>query len=221
VDAKRASAFTRLAHAITIAAREKGGNLETNFSLRLTVDKAKSANMPKENIERAIKRGTGELAGEQIEEVLYEGYGPGGVAILIETLTNNRNRTVSEIKRILGAGGGSLGTSGSVSWMFDKKGVIGIPTSALTDERELAIIEAGAQDIQKSDAETTIIAPLEHLGDVKSVVESFDIVPEFAEYDYIPKTPLTPPVLVEHALEKIFTELDNHPDVINYYSNKT
>ena len=220
VDAKRASVFTRLAHAITIAAREKGGNMEMNFSLRLAVEKAKGANMPKENIERAIKRGTGELVGEQIEEVLYEGYGPEGVALMIETLTNNRNRTVSEIKHILSKHGGTLGTAGSVAWMFDKKGVVGVPTKALSDERELALIEAGAEDIQKAGAEATIITSLENLQSIKSAVESFGVIPEFAEYDYIPKTNVTPSESTQENLEKLFGELDEHPDIVNYYSNK-
>ncbi|MBI4272611.1 YebC/PmpR family DNA-binding transcriptional regulator [Candidatus Uhrbacteria bacterium] len=219
VDAKRASAFTRLAHAITIAAREKGGNMEMNFSLRLAAEKARSANMPKENIERAIKRGTGELTGEQIEEVLYEGYGPEGVALMIETLTNNRNRTVSEIKHILSKHGGALGTAGSVLWMFDKKSVIGIPTNALSDERELALIEAGAEDIQKNGEETTIITSLENLKSIKDVVESLGIAPEFAEHDYIPKTNVTPSKTAQENLEKLFGELDDYPDIINYYSN--
>ncbi len=221
VDAKRSSVFTRLAHAITIAAREKGGNMEVNFSLRLAVEKAKAGNMPKENIERAIKRGTGELAGEQIEEVLYEGYGPEGVALMIETLTNNRNRTVSEIKHILSKHGGVLGTAGSVAWMFDKKGVVGLPTEALSDERELALIEAGAEDIQKAGEETTIITSLENLHGIKSVVESFNLTPEFAEYDYIPKTNSTPSKDAQEILEKLFGELDDYPDIVNYYSNKS
>ncbi len=219
-DAKRSSVFTRLAHGITIAAREKGGNIDTNFSLRMAVEKARAANMPKENIERAIKRGTGELAGEQIEEVLYEGYGPEGVALLIETLTNNRNRTVSEIKHILSKYGGSLGTSGSVAWMFAKKGVVGIPANMLSDERELAFIESGADDIQTSDTETTIVAPLENLQRIKSSVESFGITPEFAEYDYVPKTTIALSKTAQENLEKLFIDLNDLPDIVNYYSNR-
>ena len=136
VDAKRASVFTRLAHAITLAAREKGGDSATNFSLRLACEKARDANMPKDNIERAIRRGTGEGGGVQPEEIVYEGYGPGGIAILIHTLTDNRNRTVSELKHILSKHGGNLGSVNSVAWMFERQGVVGISGSP-TEDQEL------------------------------------------------------------------------------------
>lgn len=221
VDAKKASAFTRLAHAITLAAKEKGGSLDTNFSLRLAIEKARGANMPKENIDRAVKRGTGELADEHIEEVVYEGYGPGGVALIIETVTNNRNRTVSELKHILAKNNGGLGTSGSVVWMFEKKGVVGVSANILTDDRELALIEAGAEDIQKNGSEVTIISSLESLPAIKKTVESFGCMPEFAEYDYFAKNPISPSDESVTKLENLFAELDSHSDVINYYSNKT
>ena len=131
-DAKRSSLFTKLARVITVAARDKGGDPEMNFSLRLAIEKAKAANMPKENIERAIKRGTGEIKGEAaIEELIYEGFGPGGIAIIIKCLTDNRSRTAAQMKHILTSHGGSLGSPNSVMWQFEQKGVIRISNEKL------------------------------------------------------------------------------------------
>jgi len=219
VDAKRASVFTRLGNAITIAAREKGGDSETNFSLRLAIEHARTANMPKENIERAIKRGTGDLEGETLEEILYEGFGPEGLMIIIETLTNNRNRTVSELKHLLSSRGGGLGAAGSALWNFDKKGVVGVATDALTEEAELALIEAGAEDIKKDGAESTIICSPENLQSIKTAIESLHIQAAFAEFDYIPKNTVALSDSAQSALEKITDALDDHSDVVNYYTN--
>lgn len=219
VDAKRAANFTRVAHVVTIAAKEKGGDPDTNFSLRLAIEKARAVNMPKENIERAIKRGTGGLEGETLEEILYEGFGPEGLMILIETLTNNRNRTVSEIKHILSSHGGGLGAAGSALWNFEKKGVVGVSTNALTDDTELALIEAGAEDIKKDGAESTIMSSPEHLQSIKSATESFGIQTVFAEIDYIPKNTVSLSEHTQSSLEKLTDALEEHPDVINYYTN--
>jgi len=147
-DAKRGKLFTKLAREITAAARE-GGDPETNFKLRLAVDRARTANMPKDNIERAVKRGTGELKGQELAEVHYEGYGPNGVAMLIQVLTDNRNRTVADVRRVLSKHGGNLGAAGCVAWLFDLKGYITIEVSE-QDAEELALlaIEAGAEDVQ-------------------------------------------------------------------------
>ncbi len=220
VDAKRAVVFTRLAHGITLAAREKGGNPDINFSLRLAIEKAREASMPKENIERAIKRGTGELSGETLEEITYEGFGPGGVALLVETLTNNRNRTVSEIKHILTKHGGSLGAANSVAWMFEKKGVIGVPTSTLSEEAELSLIEAGAQDIQKEGSEATIITEVEDFQNVKSAAEKLGTKTEFAEFDYLPKNTVALSEEGTEKLEKLLEEIEEHTDVLHHYSNR-
>lgn len=220
VDAKRAVVFTRLAHGITLAAREKGGNPDTNFSLRLAIEKAREASMPKENIERAVKRGTGELSGESLEEITYEGFGPGGVALLVETLTNNRNRTVSEIKHILAKHGGSLGAANSVAWMFEKKGVIGIPANALSEETELSLIEAGAQDIQKEGDEVTIITEIENFQNVKSAVEKQGGRAAFAEFDYIPKNTVSLSGEDSEKLTALLEELEGHSDVLHHYSNR-
>jgi YebC/PmpR family DNA-binding regulatory protein len=145
-DAKRGKLYTKLAREITVAAREGGGDPEFNPRLRAAIEKAKKFNMPKENIERAIKRGTGEIAGETYEEITYEGYGPGGVAIIVKCLTDNRNRTASEVRHAFSKYGGNLGTSGCVSWMFERKGIITVSTEKYDEDTVMmAAVEAGAE----------------------------------------------------------------------------
>lgn len=219
VDAKRAGVFTRIANLITIAAREKGGDVETNFSMRLAVEKAKMVNMPKDNIERAIKRGLGTLEGEILEEIRYEGYGPGGCAFIIDVLTNSRNRSSSEIKHLFSKYGGALGAQNSVSWMFEKKGLIGIPNTALPEELELSLIEAGAGDIHMGEDGSTITCEPEDFLRLKAAVEALGIAPAFAEIDYLPKTPFTLNEDVRGAYEKFVEELDERNDVTAHYSN--
>src|SRR3989338_10335351 len=218
VDAKRASVFTRLAHAITLAGGEKGGDSATNFSLRLACEKARDANMPKDNIERAIRRGTGEGGGVQPEEIVYEGYGPGGIAILIHTLTDNRNRTVSELKHILSKHGGNLGSVNSVAWMFERQGVVGI-SGSLTEDQELALIEVGVDDIQTEGRETTLLCGPDRLADVKMCVETLGIPAAFAEFDYRARTTVQVSEQVRQTLDQLFAELDEHDDITDYYSN--
>src|SRR5690625_1591079 len=148
VDAKRSKVFTKLARMITVAAREGGGDPESNFRLRLAIDTARAENMPNENIERAIKRGTGELEGAAYEEFVYEGYGPGGVAVLLEVMTDNRNRTASDVRHLFSRNGGNLGESGCVNWMFEAKGVVVVYAEAEDEETlMLEAIEAGADDV--------------------------------------------------------------------------
>jgi YebC/PmpR family DNA-binding regulatory protein len=219
-DAKRAAIFTRFANAITIAAREKGGNPDINFSLRLAIDKAKDVNMPKENIDRAIKRGTGELAGEHIEEMFYEGFGPSGIALLIEVTTDNKNRSVSDIKHALTKYDGNLGSANSVRWMFNYRGILGIPAQALNDNLELSLIEHGILDIKKEEDEATIITLPEDLQKIKNFLETHTIHSVFAEFDYLPQNPLT--ISDQHTrekIEKLFSELEDIPDVTHVYSN--
>src|SRR6266513_2945 len=152
VDARRGKLFTKLARAITVAAKEGGGDVEGNPALALAVQKARDASMPKDNIERAIAKGTGEgVDADQIEAVLYEGYGPGGVALLIEALTDNRNRTGADVRHILSKHGGNLGEPGSVSYLFDKRGVIVVDTSRYDEDDLIAAIDAGAEDISRDD----------------------------------------------------------------------
>ncbi len=217
-DAKRAASFTRVANMITIAAREKGGDVATNFSLRLAIEKAKAVNMPKDNIDRAIKRGTGELEGARLEEITYEGFGPGGVALIIFTLTDNRNRTVADLKHILSKHGGNLGSAGSVLWMFEKIGTIGI-AGALGDEQELALIEAGADDIRIDGDEVTIFTQPENLQNVKEVVEQFNKTIAFAEFSYRAKNEVSLAQSDQDALERLLSALDEMNDVTDYATN--
>lgn len=167
LDAKRGKIFTKLIKELTIAAREGGGDPAGNPRLRLAIDNAKAVNMPADNIERAIKKATGELEGVNYVELMYEGYAPGGVAILVEVATDNKNRTVAEVRHIFSKNGGSMGESGSVAWMFDRKGVITMPTQGKTEDEILEIIlDAGADDL------TTI----EDIFEIKTAMETFEPV---------------------------------------------
>ena len=168
-DAKRGHAFTKLARQITLAVKEGGADPDSNFKLRLAMDKARDANMPNDNIERAINRGIGGLDGDNYEEMTYEGYGPHGVAILMEILTDNRNRTASEVRHRLSKAGGNLGESGCVAWMFDKKGLIVIEKGSNIDEDELMMValEAGADDIKTEDEVLEIITATDKFTEVR------------------------------------------------------
>jgi YebC/PmpR family DNA-binding regulatory protein len=188
-DARRGQLFTRLAREITIAARDGGGNPEANFSLRLAIDKARAANMPKENIERAIKRGTGELKGEELFEVMYEGYAPNGVALLIHALTDNKNRTIAEIRRVLTRMGGTLADAGAVAWQFERKGYIAIVPDGADPDRVFEIaVEAGADDVIISDNLIEVYASLENFQNVRQALEKAGVQFETAELAMVPKT---------------------------------
>ncbi len=217
-DAKRASQFTRLSHAVTLAAREKGGDPSINFSLRLAIEKARSGNMPKENIERAVKRGTGELEGYHVEEIFYEGYGPGGVACIVKVLTDNKNRSVSEIKHIFIKHGGSLGGAHSVLWMFKKRGSIGIQ-GTLPQDMELKLIELGVCDSEQSDDGILLITLPEHLQCIKEELEKNGIIPEYVELEYHPNTTITVNPETRAMLQKLFAALEDLDDVVDYYTN--
>jgi len=217
-DAKRGALFTKLGNAITIAAKEGGGDIDSNFSLRLAIDKAKSANMPKDNIERAIKRGTGELDdGKKIEDITYEGFGPDGIAFMIEALTDNRNRTSSSMKHILTKYGGSLGGPNSVAWMFNQIGIIRI--NKINEDLELELIDAGATDIKKDEDGVAVFTKPNDLKKVKSFLEQKQINVEYAEIEQIPKDSVNISDEIKEKLEKIFAELDEDGDVNNYYTN--
>jgi YebC/PmpR family DNA-binding regulatory protein len=170
-DAKRGKVFTRLAKEITVAAREGGGDLDMNVRLRLVVDKAKAANMPKDNIDRAIKRGTGELEGGELYEYLYEAYGPHGIGIVIETVTDNKNRAVAELRHVLNKYGGAMAEAGSVVWQFTRKGYIGVAGNPNQDELFLTAADAGAEDIRFEDGTAEIYTELEQLQAVRSVLD--------------------------------------------------
>ncbi|RUM90760.1 MAG: YebC/PmpR family DNA-binding transcriptional regulator [Thermovibrio sp.] len=219
-DAKRGKIFTKLAREITVAAKEGGGDPEKNPRLRAAIEKARKFNMPKENIERAIKRGTGELAGESYEEVTYEGYGPGGVAIIVKCLTDNRNRTAAEVRHAFSKHGGNLGTSGCVSWMFERKGVIIIPAESYDEETVMmAAIEAGAEDVVREDEKFVVYTEPSELETVKEGISNSGIEIEEAKLDLIPTT--TTKVEGETALKvlKLLEVLEDLDDVQEVYSN--
>jgi len=215
-DAKRSNLFTKLSKNISVAARS-GADLDTNFKLRMAVDKAKAYSMPKDNIDRAIKKGSGEADGDQIESYLYEGFGPGGVALIVEVLTDNKNRTVSNLKHIFSKHGGNLGGDGSVQWMFEVKGQIVLAKANLSDEEEMKIIDAGAEDIESSDEKIIVITKLEDLENIKNKLQDFDFEVESSEMTYVPKDKLVPEK--EEQLLNLLDALDDDDDVNNIYTN--
>ena len=221
VDAKRGKAWSKLARMIIVAAKTGGGDPATNLSLRYAIDKAKAANMPKDTIEKAIKKGTGELEGVNFEEVLYEGYGPSGVAIMVEALTDNRNRTTPEIKRVFEKHGGSLGTSGSVAWMFNKKGLITVG-SAETDEDELLEIAlaAGADDMENTGKVFEITCEPGAYEELKKTLTEKEIPMQVTEISMVPQNMV--PVSDAETAKKIIAlmeALEDHDDVQNTFSN--
>lgn len=216
-DIKKGAAFTKLANAVTVAAREGGGDPAMNFKLRLAVDKARSANMPKDNIERAIKRGTGELSGAALETVVYEGFGPGGTALVIEALTDNRNRTAQAVKTLLAKYGGTFAASGSVGWMFTRRGVIHLAKpEGYNEESELSLIELGAEDIIDDADEIIVLCPPETSGDLKErfVREKWAVVS--SDVELWPKTPVVFPEAAEGGkLSNLLQMLEANEDVQN------
>jgi YebC/PmpR family DNA-binding regulatory protein len=221
-DAKRAAIFTKLARNITVAAREGGGDPEMNFKLRLAVDKAKSSNMPKENIERAIKKGTGELKGEALEECLYEGMGPANVQFIVKSFTDNRNRSAANVKHIFNKYEGSFTP---VMWNFKERGVIRINKDEITDknidpeEFELESIEQGAQDIKKEEEGVTIYTETKDLASVKSFLDNKGIKIETADIEYIPSQTKKVEGSEKEKVEKFMEALEDCEDVNDYYNN--
>jgi len=220
VDAKRGQAFTRASREITIAAKEGGGNQEGNFRLRLAMQKAREINMPTDKIQNAIKRGTGELAGEKLEEVRYEGYGPAGVAVMVDALTDNRNRTSASIRHRLSKLGGNLAESNAVGWMFERKGVI-VANAGKNDPEEvgLAAIEAGADDVQVDGKSIEITAPPNAFEKVKSAVESLGVNVENAEITMQPKQTVAVSEDKAAAVLRLMESLEEDDDVQQVYAN--
>jgi YebC/PmpR family DNA-binding regulatory protein len=220
-DAKRAAVFTRLARVITVAAREGGGDPNFNFKLRSAIDQALAANLPKDNVDRAVKKGTGEIASDRIEEVVYEGYGPGGVAVIIEALTDNRNRTSANIKHVFSLHGGNRAGSGAVQWMFERQGVVRLkPGKDADDEAQLALIDAGASDISKDEDGATVVAcPPETLARVREAAEKLGFTVASAGFEWNAKetTAVADPAARE-TLEGMFEALDEDEDVGAIYS---
>jgi YebC/PmpR family DNA-binding regulatory protein len=220
-DAKRGQMFTKLAREITVAARQGGGDPETNFRLRLATQRARSMNMPQENIARAIARATGGPDGAaQLEEVTYEGYGPGGVAIFVEALTDNRNRTVAEVRNVLTRNGGSLGENGSVAWIFDPRGVVvaNLDTND-ADEVTLQAIDAGATDVNLADKTLEIYTNLEDLENVRRAMEAAGLEVETAERTFVPKTMVTLDDQKSTQVVRLIERLEDLDDVQNVSTN--
>jgi len=219
-DSKRGRAFTKLIKEITIAARIGGGDAEANPRLRKAVGDAKALNMPADNIKRAIMKGTGELEGGQLDEVTYEGYGPGGVAMIVQAVTDNRNRTVSEIRHVFAKNGGNMGEAGSVSWMFHKKGYIVIEKSKADEETLMSLaIDAGADDFTSEPSGYEIITAPESFDSVVSAVKAKGIEPITAEISMIPQNYVKVEGKNAQQVVKLMEALDEHDDVQHVYAN--
>lgn len=216
-DKKRAKLFTTIAKEITIAAREGGGDIDFNPRLGLAVDKAKSANMPKDNIERAIKRGTGELEGGQLEENLYEAYGPNGIGILIEVVTDNRNRAIADVRHIVSKNGGNMAESGAVGWQFTRKGYIAITDEVDEDELFLVAAEAGADDVQFGEA-TEIYAELDVFQDVQKALRQSGYRLEEANLIYDPNNTIELSAEETMQVMKFIEAVEELDDVQNVHS---
>jgi YebC/PmpR family DNA-binding regulatory protein len=220
IDAKRGKIFTRLGREIATAARQGGGDPDVNFSLRLAIDRAKAANMPKDNIERAVKRGTGEIKGETLEETTYEAYAPGGVAVLLEVITDNRNRTVAEIKHVLSKTGGSLAEPGSVAWQFEQKGYLTVEASAHDyDEVFLVAAEAGADDVEQGEDMIEVYTPREALQKVEESLRGNDIAVGEARLDWVAQNHVELDPAGTHKVMNVIEQLEDLDDTQNVYSN--
>lgn len=219
-DAKRGKIFTKLIKEITVAARTGGGDPDANARLRKGISDAKAANMPNDTIDRAIKRGSGGLDGVHYDEITYEGYGPGGVAILIETMTDNRNRTVAELRHLLSKNGGNLGESGSVAWMFDKKGYIVVDKAAKSEDELFEIaIEAGADDMQEEGDVFEIYTTTENFEAVSDAVKAAGIEPQVAEVSMVPQNSVALTGADAAQMLKLYDVLEDNDDVQKVYAN--
>ncbi len=223
-DAKKGQAFSKMARLITVATRQGGGNPDANSKLRLAIEQAHFFQMPKENIERAIKRGTGEVAGEKLEEVVFEAFGPGGIAIIIEGITDNKNRALGEIKQILNQNGGKLAGEGSVKWLFERKGAIIINSkiqmsNVKKEDLELTAIEAGAEDIYWHDDLLDVYTKPEDLELVKKKLEQKNIKIESVSLDWAAKEMVEVKENEKETCQKLFEALDENDTVQNIYSS--
>ena len=220
VDKKRGKLFTKLSRAIIVAAQHGGGDPDANLTLRYAIDKARKASMPNDNIDRAVKKGCGETGGDNFEEILYEGYGPAGVAVLCEILTENRNRTAGEVRKIFEVHGGNLGATGCVAWMFDLKSVFTILTSAITEEQLFEVVaDAGAEDIQSDGENFTVTAAPEVLDDVSRALAEADLTPVSAELSRVPQNYVELDSSNAKSVLRLMEALDDNDDVQNVTAN--
>ena len=219
-DARRGKLFTKLIKEITVAARIGGGDVDSNPRLRTAVNEAKAENMPADNIKRAIQRGTGELPGVQYEEIVYEGYGPSGVALILEVATDNRNRTLAEIRHILSKNGGNLGETGCVTWIFSKRGYIVVEKSKASEDALLELVtEAGADDMKEDGDNWEIFCPMENFQQVVDALNKAGITPAVAELSMIPQTQVKVSGKPADQVLRLMDELDEHEDVQHVYAN--
>ena len=219
-DAKRGKIFTKVIKEITVAARIGGGDIDGNPRLRLAVQKAKEVNMPQENVTRAIKKGTGELEGVQYEETSYEGYGPGGVAIFMEVMTDNKNRTVGELRATLGKNGGNMGENGCVAWIFEQKGLIIVKISEKSEEELLELaIDAGGEDMQTVDDYYEITTSVESFEPVRKAIEDAGIKTQSSELTRIPQNTVNVEEKHCKSLLRLMDTLEDHDDIQKVYSN--
>lgn len=219
-DAKRGKIFTKVTKEITTAARIGGGDIDGNARLRKAVDAARAANMPADNVDRAIKKGTGEIEGVVYEEITYEGYGPEGVAVVVECMTENRQRTVADVRHLFSKYNGNLGQDGCVSYMFDKVGLIEIDKSNSTEDQLMEVtLEAGADDIKETDSSFEIVTPMEVFDAVVKAIEDAGIETISAELTRIPQTTVKVEGKSAQTMLKLYTLLEDHDDVQNVYAN--
>ena len=219
-DARRGAIFTKLSREIILAAKQGGGDPAMNFKLRLAVQRAKAQNMPNDNIDRAIAKATGGGADEQLDEIQYEGYGPGGTAIIVSTLTDNRNRTVAEIRHRFSRAGGNLGETGSVGWQFDAKGLITIPVEGKDpDEIALQAIDAGADDVSVDNGSVEVQTEPAALEQVRKALESGGYTIENADFAMVPKVMMELEEKTQHQVLKLLDALEDLEDVQRVYSN--
>jgi YebC/PmpR family DNA-binding regulatory protein len=219
-DAKRGKVFTRIIKELTVAARNGGGDPDTNPRLRTIIAEAKSNNMPSDNIKRAIRRGTGEEPGVSYEEAQYEGYGPGGAAVIVDVLTDNKNRTVGEIRHMLTKYGGNLAETNAVAWMFSKKGYIVVPKSKANEDTLMAaVLDAGGDDLRDDEDNWEVLSPVENFQAVLEAVKALGIEPDAAEISMLPQNYLKLEGRQAQQMVKLMEALDDHDDVQHVWSN--
>jgi YebC/PmpR family DNA-binding regulatory protein len=220
IDAKRGKLWSKLSRAIIIAARHGGGDPNMNLKLRYAIDKAREVSMPKDNIERAIKRGTGEVEGLTFEEITYEGFGPGGVSLLVDVLTDNRNRTAGEIRKTFERSGGKMGSAGNVAFQFERKGLFSIDGKAVDEDTLMGIaLDAGADDLKQAGSTFDITCDPAHFNAVQEALQKNNLTPIVAEISQVPKVPMDVDTETAKKVLRLMEALDDNDDVQNVYSN--
>jgi YebC/PmpR family DNA-binding regulatory protein len=219
-DAKRGKAFTKIIRELTIAARTGGADPDTNPRLRTAILSAKAENMPNDNIERAIQRGTGTLEGETLDEVTFEGYGPGGVGVLVQVVTSNRNRIVSEVRHLFSKNGGNMAENGAVGWMFERKGEIMVPKEAADEEKMMGVVlDAGADDLHDDGSAWDVVTPPEAMEKVREALVAAGVTPSSAEVAWVPKNTVKLTGAQAQQMLRMMEALEDHDDVQKVYAN--